>query len=217
MQGEPHVIKKLFFPTLALSILVASGPAARAATVSHFSLRGRALTANFETASDDGCVVAQTALVYGEFVTQTDGAPIVLPPNTQLQIDYANACTGDVLSLSGGTTTQTVQILGDLSSATLSATIPVTDGVNSATVSVNLTLTANGDVQVAKGHFRTSDGNATTMDNFDLKLRNADDAGSFTTTLPLSTGPTAIQLAQYPEGGTIGSDMEGSRTVVKKN
>lgn len=208
---------KHLVPALALSILSAAAPAAHAATVTHLTLRGRALTANFEAASDDFCYVAETQLVFGEFVSYVDGPPIIQPPTVLIQIDYANSCTGDVLSLAGGTTTPTFKILGDLSSATLSATFPVTDGVNTVDVAVNLTLTANGDVQTAKGHFRSFDGNETDMENFNLKLRNADDAGSITATLPLSTGLTPIQLAQFPQGGTIGSDMFGDRTVVKKN
>lgn len=209
------MIHKLSLSALALSILATAGTAHAATTVTHQTLRGRAITANFEAA--DGCYVAETQLVFGEFVDYVDGPPITQPPTVLIQIDYANACTGDVLSLAGGTTTPTFQILGDLSSATLSATFPVTDGVNTVNVSVDISLTANGDLQTAKGHFRASYGNETDMENFNVKLRNADDAGSITATLPLSTGPTPVELAQFGQGGTIGSDLFGDRTVIKKN
>jgi hypothetical protein len=209
-------VKKISLSALALSILVATGTA-HAATVSHFKLRDHSLIANFESASDDGCYVAQTFVEFAEAVIQYDGDTTTQPPTTQVEVDYANNCTGDVLSLYGGVATQTVSIGGDLSGATLSAVVPVTDGTNSATVTLNLTWTANGDLQVAKGHFRSTDGNTTTMDKFDVKVRNADVTGSMTTSLPLAAGPSAIQLAQFPEGGTIGSDMEGDRTVTKKH
>ena len=211
------MIHKLLAPTLALSIVAAVGGVADAATVTHFKLTDHSLIANFEAASDDGCFVAQTFLDFSESVTHIDGAVIVGEPTTLLQIDYANACTGDVLSLSGGTTVQTFSIAGDLSSATLSAVIPVTDGTNSATVTLNVTWTANGDVQVAKGHFRSTDGNVTTMDKFDVKVRDSIVGGSIATSLPLSTGLTPIELAEFQEGGTIGSDMDGERTVTKKH
>jgi len=210
-------MQKISLSALALSILAAATGDAHAATVTHFKLRDHSLIANFEAASDDGCYVAQTFVEFAEAVIQFDGVTTTQPPTTQVEIDYANNCTGDVLSLSGGTATQTFSIGGDLSGATLSAVVPVTDGTNSATVTLDLTWTANGDLQVAKGHFRSTDGNTTTMDKFDVKVRNADVAGSMTTSLPLAAGPSAIQLAQFSEGGTIGSDMEGDRTVTKKH
>jgi hypothetical protein len=210
-------MQKISLSALALSILAAATGDAHAATVTHFKLRDHSLIANFEAASDDGCFVAQTFVEFAEAVIQFDGVTTTQPPTTQVEIDYANNCTGDVLSLSGGTATQTFSIGGDLSGATLSAVVPVTDGTNSATVTLDLTWTANGDLQVAKGHFRSTDGNTTTMDKFDVKVRNADVAGSMTTSLPLAAGPSAIQLAQFSEGGTIGSDMEGDRTVTKKH
>jgi hypothetical protein len=203
-------------PAAALSLLAASS-GAHAATVTHFKLRDHSLIANFEAASDDGCYVAQTFVEFAEAVIQTDGVTTTQPPTTQVEIDYANNCTGDVLTLSGGTATQTVSIGGDLSSGSLSAIVPVTDGVSSATVTLDVTWTANGDLQVAKGHFRSTDGNTTTMDKFDVKVRNAIVGGSITTSLPLAAGPSPIELAQFQEGGTIGSDMEGDRSVTKKH
>ena len=209
------MIKKLLAPALALSLLGAS-PAANAATVSHFKLRDHSLIANFEAASDDGCFVAETWVDFAESVIQFDGDTVVNPPTTLVEVDYANNCTGDVLSLSGGTTVQTVSIGGDLSSATLSAVVPVTDGVNSATVTLDVTWTASGDLQVVHSHFRSFDGNTTTMDKFDVSVRNAVVGGSIATSLPLSTGSTPLELAQFQQGGTVGSDMDGSRSVTKK-
>jgi hypothetical protein len=208
-----------FHPLAIFAVMAAitSATPAHAATVSHFKLRDHSLIANFEAASDDGCFVAQTFIEFAESVTQVDGTTIVGEPTTLLEVDYANACTGDVLSLTGGTTVQTVSIGGDLSSASLSAVIPVTDGTNSATVTLNVTWTANGDVQVAKGHFRSTDGNTTTMDKFDLHERDAVVGGSITTSLPLAAGPTPIQLAAFQEGGMIGSGMDGERSVTKKH
>jgi hypothetical protein len=210
------VIKRILLSAVAISTIIAAG-SAQAATVTQFKLKDHSLLANFEAASDDGCYVAETTINFAESVIHFDGTKFVGVPTTLIEVDYANACTGDVLSLAGGTTTQTFQILGDLSSASLSAVIPVTDGVNSATVTINMTLTANSPVQTAKGHFRSSNGNETDVDNFNISVRNADDAGSVTTTLPLAAGPSSIQLAQFPQGGTIGSVIDGERTITTKN
>lgn len=208
---------KFRFQSLALLlVVVASAGAARAAEVSHFKLRDRSLIANFEDASDDGCFVSQTLIRFAESIVRQDGTVFVGPPTTQVDIEYANACTGEVLSLSGGTTTQNVAFTGDLSGASLAAVVPVTDGTNSATVTFNITFTANGDLQRAKGQFKSSDGNTTTVERFDFQVRNADVVGSVTTTLPLAAGPTPLDLARFPEGGTIGKDLNGDRVITRK-
>jgi hypothetical protein len=211
------VIHKLLSRTIVLSILVIAGGAAQAATVTHFKLTDHSLIGNWEGASDDGCFVSQTLITFAESVTHVDGAIIVGEPTTLVEVDYANSCTGEFLSLTGGTTNQTVSIGGDLSSASLSAVVTVTDGTSSADVTINATWTANGDLQNAKGHFRTTDGNTTTMDKFDDVVRPAATGGTITTTLPLAAGPTFVQLDRFPEGGTIGKDMNGERTVTKKH
>lgn len=206
-----------FHILVAAGVLAATAGAASAATVTHFRLSDRSLIGNWEDASDDFCFVSQTLVTFSESVTKIDGATIVGEPTTLVEVDYANACTGEFLSLTGGTTNQTVTIGGDLSSASLSAVVTVTDGVNSADVTINATWTANGDLQIAKGHFKMTDGNTTTMDKFDEQVRPAATGGTISTVLPLAAGPTFVDLSRFPEGGTIGQNRLGDRTVTKKN
>jgi hypothetical protein len=196
-------------------VMTTVGATAHAADVTHFNLRDHYLNADMANASDDGCFVAETNVRFTEAVTFFDGDKFIQPATTQVQVDYANGCTGDVLSLSGGTTTQTFQLLGDLASATLSAVVPVTDGVNSATVTLNLTWTANGPVQDVKDHFHSKDATTITNENFNVSLRTADVTGTAMTSLPTSTGPLPLNLALFPQDGTIGKDAFGSRTVTK--
>ncbi|HVZ70785.1 MAG TPA: hypothetical protein VHJ20_00285 [Polyangia bacterium] len=192
------------------------GASAQAAQVTRFKLKDHSLIANLEDASDDGCFVTQTSVRFAEAVIFEDGDKTIQPPTTTIEVDYANACTGDTLTLTGGTTVQTFHIAGDLSTASLSAVVPVSDGVSSATVTLNLTWTANAPLQEAKDKTRTRDGNTVTVEKVDFQVRTADIGGTATTTLPTSEGPLAVDLARFPEGGTIGKDADGERTITRK-
>jgi hypothetical protein len=205
------------FHILAVLGVAALGSAASAAEVSRFKQKDRVLVADFASHSDDGCVSTLTSFRFNETISKLDGSTPTDQPTTLIDVEYADACTGEFLSLSGGTTTQTVAFTGDVAGATYSAVVPVTDGVNSADVTLDLTWTGNGDLQTSKQHFKTTDGNTTTMDKSSVTARNADASGSITVTLPLAAGPTTIQLAQFPLDGLIAKDAVGERTVTKKN
>lgn len=199
---------------VSTSMGLASMPA-RAAEVTKFQLRDRSLIANFETA--DGCFVATTSVRYTESVTQTGGPQVPSPSITLVEVDYSNGCTGEFLTLTGGTDSQTASFGGDVASGSLSAVVPVTDGTNSTTVTINLTWTGNAPLQRAKDHFRSRDGNTITVEKIDFQLRTADVAGTLTTVLPLAAGPTALNLGTDLVSGTIGKDVFGDRTVTKKH
>jgi hypothetical protein len=200
---------------VAFGLFLSARSAEAKITVSTFKLHDRSLLANFEGASDDGCFVSQTSIRFTESVTQTGGPPIIGPPTTQVEVVYANNCTGEFLTLDGGTTQQTVHIATDLSSARLSATVPVTDGAgNNASVNLNVTWTANAPTQSAKNTSLTHTGNTITFERFNFQTRSADVAGTATTVLNLQAGPTGVDLARFPEGGQLGKDVDGTRTVT---
>jgi hypothetical protein len=205
------------FQILAVLGLATLGSVANAAEVSRYKLKNRVLLADFASHSDDGCISTLTSIQFSETVTKMDGSSTTDQPTTLIGIEYADACTGEVLSLSGGTTVQTVAFTGDLAGATFSAVVPVTDGVNSANVSLSLTWTGNGELQTSKQHFKTTDGNTTTVDKSSASSRTADASGTITVTLPLAAGPTTVELAQFPLDGLIAKDASGDRTVTKKN
>ena len=110
---------------LTVVMIPGAGPA-RAATVSHFDLRGRAIIAFYEGTDTAGCVTATTSLRFLENVTQTSGPPVVTPPTIFLDMSYQDACTGDTFFLMGAAGA-TVHFTGDLGGATLQATVPVSD------------------------------------------------------------------------------------------
>jgi hypothetical protein len=183
--------------------------------VSIFKLHDRSLLANFEDASDDGCFVTQTAIRFSESVTQIGGPPIIGAPTTQVEVDYANACTGEFFTLTGGTAAQTFHIASDLGSATLVAVVPVTDGVsNNANVTLNVKWTANAPVQTAKNTSLTRDANTITFEHFDFETRSADVVGPVSAVLNVQAGPTGFDLSRFPEGGQLGKDVDGQRTVT---
>jgi hypothetical protein len=205
------------FRISALALVVISVAAtAQAATVTKFKLRDRSLIANLFYA--DECNIATTTVRFAESVTQTDGVRVVSPPLTTVEVDYTNGCNpdGEFLTLTGGTNVQNVHFAADFSTATLSAVVPVTDGETSATVTINLVWTANGPLQEAKDKTRTRDGDTITVEKFDFKVRPADISGTAPTTLTTEEGPLTIDLALSTQGGTIGKDMLGDRTVTKK-
>jgi hypothetical protein len=206
---------KLAVGMLTLAFVVLAGtPTHAGAQVSIFRLRDRSLNAAFMTVDD--CSVTTTFVRFSESVTQIGGPPIVAPPLTQVEVDYSNGCTGESLSLSGGTNLQQVHFAPDLSSASLSgAVVNVTDGTVSATVNLaSVTWTANAPLQQSKDHFVTRDGYTLTFERYDFQVRSADVAGNMTAVLPLAAGPTSLLLSQYGQGGQLGKDVLGTRTVT---
>jgi hypothetical protein len=199
---------------VTLAVALPTAEAHGGVQISIFKLRDKSLNAAFETA--DSCVIATTFIRFAESVEQTGGPPIVSPPLTQLEVDYSNGCTGEFFSLTGGTTNQVVHIAGDLSSASLSAIVPVTDGLVNANVTLNVTWKANAPVQVAKDSSTTFDpvAHTITFEAFDFKVRTADVAGHIDAMLPLAAGPTQFNLAQFGQGGQLGKDVFGTRTVT---
>ncbi len=198
-------------------VMFSVGAMAQAATVTTFKLHDRSLIANTEYASDDGCIVTQTTVRWTESVTRSDGTVDVQAPTTMVDVVYSNGCTGEFVTFDGGTPTQTTHIAGDFGTASLSAVVPVAseDG-QTASVSLNLVWTANGPLQEAKDKTRTRDGKTITVEKFDFKVRPADISGTALTTLPTVNGPLTLDLAAFSEGGTIGKDVLGDRTVTKK-
>jgi hypothetical protein len=205
------------FSALALAGVVSfARPAHAGVQISVFSLRDKSLIADFEDASDDGCFVTQTHILFAEAVIFQSGTPpTIQSPSTQVTIDYANACTGEIFELTGGTSTQTFTIASDLSKATLVATVPVTDGIsNNANVSVNVTWTANAPLQRVKSTNVSHDANTITVDRTNVAARTADVVGPVSAVIDVQAGPTAFDLSRFPEGGQLGTDNEGSRTVT---
>jgi hypothetical protein len=206
---------------LGLGLVAAAAAPARPAfakvDVTVYRERNGALVADFEGASDDGCVVTQTHILFTEAVFFESGtAPTSQPPTTQVTLDYSNACTGEFFELAGGTTQQSFQMTGNLGKASLIATVPVSDetGTNNANVSINATWTANAPLQRAKSTTVTRDANTLTVDHLDAETRTADVAGPVATVLMLAAGPTAIDLSRFPEGGQLSKQNNGTRTVT---
>jgi hypothetical protein len=200
---------------LALAMFSMTSTASASVTVSHQKMKGRSLIGSLFYA--DECNIATTSIHFGESIERIDGEVFQSGPVTLVEVDYVNGCTGESLTLMGGTTVQNVHFAGDLGSATLSTVVPVSteDGANTANVTLNLTWTANGPLQQVKDKTRTRNGDTIVIDKIDLKVRNADITGTGTTTLPVSTGPLTLNLALSSPGGTIGKDMTGERTITK--
>jgi len=207
----------------ALSVFVFAGvalparPASAKVEFQMFKLRAGSLIADFEFASDDACIVTQTHIQFSEAVIFQSGTPPTRqPPTTQVTLDYANACTGEFFELTGGTTQQSVQIAGDLGKAHLIATVPVSDdsGTNNANVSVDVTWTANAPLQRVKSTNITHDANSITVDRTNVQARTADVVGPVSTVLMIQAGPTFFDLSRFPEGGQLGKDNEGARTIT---
>jgi hypothetical protein len=200
------------------AVLLAARPVNATVEFSMFKLRDRSLQADFEDASDDGCFVTQTHIQFAEAVIfQSGSPPIIQPPTTQVTLDYANNCTGESFHLEGGTAQQSFQIAGDLSKASLIATVPIADpdtGGNNANVSVNVTWTANAPLQRVKSTNATHDATSVTVDRINVAARTADVVGPVSTVLMVQAGPTFFDLSRFPEGGQLGKDNEGSRTVT---
>jgi hypothetical protein len=200
------------------SVLAPARPASAKVDVSIFKLKDRSLDADFEDASDDGCFVTQTHVHFAEAVIFQSGTPpTVQPPTTQVTVIYSNACTGEFFELDGGTAQQSFQIAGDLGHALLIATVPVTDpdtGTLNANVSVNLTWTANAALQRVKNKTVTRGPGTIEVDRTDVEVRTADVSGSVAAVLPIQAGPTAFDLSRFPEGGQLGKDNDGTRTVT---
>jgi hypothetical protein len=202
-------------------VVLFARPASAKVDVSIFSLHDRSLIADFEDASDDGCFVTQTHILFSEAVIFQSGTPpTIQSPSTQVTIDYANSCTGEFFELTGGTSTQTFQIASDLSKATLKAIVPVTDGAsNNASVSLNVTWTANAPVQQVKSTNISHDANTITVDHVNVSARTADVVGPVSATLTVLNDmgqevATLFDLSRFPEGGQLGKDNEGTRTVT---
>jgi hypothetical protein len=190
-------------------------PASAKAEISIFKLRDRSLSADFEDASDDGCFVTQTHILFTEAVIFQSGTPpTVQPPTVQVTIDYANACTGEFSEFSGGASPQQVQIAGDLGRASLTATVPVSGDPGSAVVTLNITWTANAPLGRVKSTTVSKDANTLTVDHIDVSARSADVAGTVAAVLPTVDGPMAFDLSRFPEGGQLGKDNDGSRTIT---
>jgi hypothetical protein len=208
----PGVVAALVAGGIALAAL----PASAKVSITSFKLRDRSLIADFEDASDDGCFVTQTHILFTEAVIYQSGSPPTRqPPTTQVTIDYSNACTGESFELTGGTTEQTVQIAGDLGKASLVATVPVSDGAsNNANVSVNVTWTANAPLGRVKSTDTSRDANTLTVDRMNVQARSADVVGPVSAVLTTVDGPISFDLSRFPEGGQLGKDNEGSRTIT---
>ncbi|HVU50784.1 MAG TPA: hypothetical protein VHL80_08865 [Polyangia bacterium] len=207
----------------ALGVLVFAGvslparPAGAKVEFSIFKLRAGSLSADFEDATDDACIVTQTHIQFSEAVIFLSGTPpTIQPPTTQVSIIYSNACTGEYFELDGGTAQQSFQIAGDLGKASLIATVPVSDdsGTNNANVSVNVTWTANAPLQRVKSTTVTHDARSVTVDRTDVEARTADVVGPVSAVLMIQAGPTFFDLSRFPEGGQLGKDNEGSRTIT---
>jgi hypothetical protein len=201
---------------VAAGILFASVPASAKVTSTSFKLRDRSLQADFEDATDDGCIVTLTHILFTEAVIfQSGSPPTVQPPTTQVTLDYANACTGESFELVGGTTQQSVQIAGDLGKASLIATVPVSDGAgNNSNVSLDVTWTANAPIQRVKSTNVSHDAQTLEVDHINVAARTADVSGSVAAVLMIQAGPTAFDLSRFPQGGQLGKDNEGSRTIT---
>jgi hypothetical protein len=200
---------------LALAMFSMTSTASASVTVSHQKIKDRSLIANLFYADD--CNIATTSVHFAESVERVDGEVFQTGPLTLVEVDYVNGCTGESLTLMGNTTVQNVHFEGDLGSATLSTVVPVAteDGANTANVTLNLVWTANGPLQQVKDKTRTRNGDTIVIDKIDLKLRTADITGTATTSLPISTGSLPLNLALSTQGGTIGKDMIGERTITK--
>lgn len=199
------------------AVALPARPAGAKVEFSIFKLRAGSLIADFEDASDDGCFVTQTHILFSEAVIFQSGTPpTIQPPTTQVTIDYANNCSGEFFELNGGTAQQAFQIAGDLGKATLIATVPVSDdsGTNNANVSVNVTWTANAPLQRVKSTTVTHDANSITIDRTNVQARTADVVGPVSAVLMIQAGPTFFDLSRFPEGGQLGKDNEGSRTIT---
>lgn len=190
-------------------------PAAAKTEISTYKLRSKSLIANFEGASDDGCWVTQTSLLFTESVLQDSGPPVAAPPTTLVEVDYANACTGESFSLTGGTTAQSVAIANDLGSATFSANIPISDGAgNDAVVALNVAWAANAPANRAKDTIKVRDPSSMTIDHFDFQTRAADVSGTASVVLGTQAGPTNLNLLRFSQGGQVGENFDSQRTVM---
>ncbi|HVR01023.1 MAG TPA: hypothetical protein VMT47_02730 [Polyangia bacterium] len=184
-------------------------------TVSILNLRDGLLVADFEDATDDNCIITQTDIRFSQSVTQIAGPPIVGPPTTLVTVVYANSCTGDFIEFDGGTTTQTFQIAQDLSSATLSGTAPAFDqDGNGTSVSFNISWAANAPLQsVDQKTVVTRTSGGLTVDRFKDEFRTADVSGTVSAVIP-QLGPPALDLSRFPEGGSLGQNVLGTRTIT---
>jgi hypothetical protein len=203
-------------------MIAGSSLAARSArattTVSIFNLSDHSLIADFEDATNDNCIITQTHIQFSESVTQIAGPPIVGPPTTLVTVVYANSCTGDFIEFDGGTTTQTFQIAQDLGSATLAGTAPAFDqDGNSTSVSFNISWTANAPVQsVQQKTVVTRTSSSMTVDRFKFEVRTSDVSGTVSAVIP-QLGPPALDLSLFPEGGSIGQNVSGTRMITFKS
>ena len=206
----------------SMFMMAGSTLAARSAsantTVSIFNIHDRLLIADFEDATDDNCIITQTDVRFSESVTQIAGPPIVGPPTTLVTVVYANSCTGDFIEFDGGTTTQSFHIAQDLASATLSGSAPVFDqDGNGATVSFNISWAANAPAQsVEQKTVVTRTPSNMTVDRFKFEVHPADVSGTVSAVIP-QLGPPALDLSRFPEGGSIGQNVEGTRTITFKS
>jgi len=199
---------------IAGSTLAARSASAKT-TVSIFNLRDRSLIADFEDATNDGCIVTQTHIQFSEAVTQIAGPPIVGPPTTLVSVVYANGCVGDFIEFDGGTTEQSFRIAPDLGSATLSATVPVfDDSGNSTNVSIDISWAANAPIQAVEQKTTVSrTASSMTVERFKFQVRAADVSGTVSAVIP-QLGPPALNLSLVPEGGQVGQNVEGKRTIT---
>jgi hypothetical protein len=204
---------------IAGSTLAARSASAKT-TVAIFNLSDHSLVADFEDATADNCIITQTHVQFSESVTQIAGPPIVGPPTTLVTLVYANSCTGDFIEFDGGTTTQSFQIAHDLSSATLAGTATVFDQDDtsiSTSVSFNISWAANAPVQsVEQKTVVTRTSSTMTVDRFKDEFRTADVSGTVSAVIP-QLGPPALDLSQFPEGGSLGQNVSGSRTITFKS
>jgi hypothetical protein len=53
-----------------------------------------------------------------------------------------------------------------------------------------------------------------TFEHFDFETRSADVVGPVSALLNVQAGPTGFDLSRFPEGGQLGKDVDGQRTVT---
>jgi hypothetical protein len=81
-------------------------------------------------------------------------------------------------------------------------------------VSLHVTWTANAPLQRVKSTNISHDAHTITVDRIDVEARAADVVGPVATVLMVQAGPTAFDLSRFPEGGQLGKDNDGTRTIT---
>jgi hypothetical protein len=155
------------FAILAILILVAEAPTARAETmVSHIKIKGETVVATFNAISPDDPRLEFFVTVVASDLVERISPPKskIAQPRALLVVGLLDRCLGINLMSAVGETSeapQTLQIARDLGSATLKATVPVFDSVSLQDFDFELdltwTATAPADRQNTKETLRDRD------------------------------------------------------------